>query len=254
MPVALLTLTLLLAGPSIDLNLFHGQTLIVDLHVDTLYQLKKRPQTSFLHGPLDLTKHTILRSGLKAQFFSIWVPDLAVKRHAAERYAWDLVQIFERLVRQNSGWMRQATRVAEIEEAFRQGKFAALLGMEGASPLGRQPANLRNFARRGVRYIGITWNRSNAFGDPAVGPKRHGGLSQLGRELVREANQLGVMPDVSHASVATFWDVLRTSTKPVIASHSNARSALIRATWTTSSSRRSPAAAVSSGSTSSRAI
>ncbi|MCA9521475.1 MAG: dipeptidase [Myxococcales bacterium] len=224
MPIVLVLFSILVASPTIDLNLFHGQTLIIDLHVDTLYQLKKRPQTSFLHGPLDLTKHAILRSGLNAQFFSVWVPDQAVKKRAAERYAWDLIRIFDRLLRQNTGWMRQASSVGEIELAFRDGKFAALLGMEGAAPLGRSPSKLRAFARRGVRYLGITWNRANAFGDPAVGPKPNGGLSVLGRELIREANRLSVMPDVSHASVATFWDVLRVSRKPVIASHSNALS------------------------------
>lgn len=216
----LLCVGLFAASPSLDL--FHGNTFIADLHADTLYQLSLQHRPNFTHGPTDLSKQTIIGSGLKAQFFSIWVPTKVVQRHRAHAFALRLLAIFDRLVRQNPGWLVQARTTAEIEAAHRTGRFAALLGLEGAEPLGQSASALIAYHQRGVRYVALTWNRSNAFGDPAVGPKRNGGITAEGIRLVRLANKLGVMLDVSHASKATFWGILRHNMTSTIASHSNA--------------------------------
>ena len=112
---------------------------------------------------------------------------------------------------------------ADVERITAEGKIAALLAFEGAEPLGQDLAALRLFYRLGLRMLSFAWMRRTAFGDGAWENDSRGGLTRLGRQAVREMNRLGIIVDVSHASDRTTWDMLETSTQPVIASHSNAR-------------------------------
>jgi membrane dipeptidase len=116
-----------------------------------------------------------------------------------------------------------ARSFADIERITAAGKVAAILAFEGAEPLGQDLAALRLFYQVGLRMLSFTWMRRTAFGDGTWENETRGGLSRLGREAVREMNRLGIIVDVSHASDQTTWDILETSVKPVIASHSNAR-------------------------------
>jgi membrane dipeptidase len=112
---------------------------------------------------------------------------------------------------------------ADVERITGAGKIAAILALEGAEPLGQDLSALRLFYRLGMRMLSFAWMRRTAFGDGAWENDSRGGLTRLGREAVREMNRLGIIVDVSHASDQTTWDILKTSARPVIASHSNAR-------------------------------
>ena len=110
----------------------------------------------------------------------------------------------------------------EIITAKREGKRSLMLCMEGAEPLGTDLSLLRNFYKLGVRIICLTWHQRNAVAEGA-GEPGIGGLSNFGKQLIKEMNRIGMVIDVSHMSEAGFWDVLSQSQQPVFASHSNAR-------------------------------
>jgi membrane dipeptidase len=116
-----------------------------------------------------------------------------------------------------------ATSAADIRRAKRTNKIAALMGIEGGHAIEDSLPTLREFYRLGVRYITLTWNNTNNWADAGRGEKKHGGLSDFGREVVREMNRLGMLVDVSHVSDDTISDALEVSKAPIIASHSSAR-------------------------------
>jgi membrane dipeptidase len=116
-----------------------------------------------------------------------------------------------------------ALTAADVERITGAGKIAALLAFEGAEPLGMDLAALHLFHRLGLRMLSFAWMRRTAFGDGTWENDSRGGLTRLGKAAVQEMNRLGIVVDISHASDRTAWDVLETSTAPVIASHSNAR-------------------------------
>lgn len=108
----------------------------------------------------------------------------------------------------------------DLEEVIENRKTGIILSMEGMEPLGYDISILRLFYELGVRSAAITWNFRNYY---AAGTWENGGLSVLGKELVREMNSLGIIVDVSHLNEDSFWDVVDVSTRPIIASHSNAK-------------------------------
>ena len=126
-------------------------------------------------------------------------------------------------VRRHPAELQLCLTPEDIVQAKADGKFGVLLGIEGGHAIEGSLARLRNFHRLGVRYMTLTWNNNNEWADSSGDVEKHGGLTEFGRDVIREMNRLGMMVDVSHVSDKTFWDVLNLSTSPVIASHSNAR-------------------------------
>jgi membrane dipeptidase len=118
-----------------------------------------------------------------------------------------------------------ATTAADVRRAKRGGKVAILIGVEGGHAIEGSLDNLRALHRRGVRYLTLTWNNGNEWAGSSVGldGTRTEGLTDFGRDVVREMNRLGMLVDLSHVSEATFFDAIAASTQPVIASHSSAR-------------------------------
>lgn len=116
-----------------------------------------------------------------------------------------------------------ARTVDDLDRITGEGRIAALLMFEGAEPFGQDLAGLRLFHRLGMRICSFAWMRRTAYGDGAWENDSRGGLTRLGHAAVAELNRLGIVTDVSHCSDQTTWDILAASTKPVIASHSNAR-------------------------------
>jgi membrane dipeptidase len=147
---------------------------------------------------------------------SIFLPEGALRR---------AVQLVDALLEEIAACpeIELALSHADVERITAEGHIAALLAFEGAEPLGQDLAALRLFYRLGVRMLSFAWMRRTAFGDGAWENDSRGGLTRLGRQAVREMNRLGIIADVSHASDQTTWDVLESSTQPVIASHSNVR-------------------------------
>lgn len=113
-----------------------------------------------------------------------------------------------------------ATSAAEVRRLAAQGRIALLAGVEGGHALEGRVENAARLYGLGARYLTLTWMNSNAFADAAGGEALHGGLSDLGRELVAEMNRLGMLIDLSHAAPSTFWDVLESTADPVVVSHS----------------------------------
>ena len=164
--------------------------------------------------------------GLDAQFFSIWVePQLfggggerAVKR------ADDQVAAIRELAEKHPETWQLATSGADVRRAVQDGKIAALMGLEGGYAIDEKLENVERYFDLGVRYMSPAWSISTSWAGSSgdeVGAER--GLNEFGKNVVREMNRLGMMVDVSHVSDKTFWDIVNTSTKPVIATHSACR-------------------------------
>jgi membrane dipeptidase len=116
-----------------------------------------------------------------------------------------------------------ATTAAEVRAAKKQGKIAALMGVEGGHMINSDLDVLRKFARLGVRYMTLTHSGNDEWADSSGDKPAHNGLTDFGNEVVREMNRLGIMVDISHVSDKTFYDALEVSKAPMIASHSSSR-------------------------------
>lgn len=202
----------------------HASALVVDLHADTpsRYLLHPRYDLARRHrqGHLDLPR--LRDGGVDAQFFIAFVSDEYATPEAAFRRAVRQIEAIRRVAARTPG-LRLATTAAEVEAAAAAGEIAALIGVEGGHAIGTSLEALRTLHALGARYLTLTWNNTNDWADACCSPPRHGGLSAFGRDVVREMNRIGMVVDVSHVAERTFWDVLETSSAPVIASHSNTR-------------------------------
>ena len=199
----------------------------LDMHADTAQRMVDESAdigVRLQDGHLDAER--MREGGADAQVFAVWVDphDYGTGGATAIRRADEQIAAVHRLARDNPRTWTLATSAADVRESKRAGKLAALLGLEGGYAIDGKLENVAKYAAAGVRYISPTWSVSlpwaGSSGDDA-GQDR--GLNDFGRAVVREMNRLGVMPDVSHVSDRTFRDMIETSSKPVIASHSNAR-------------------------------
>lgn len=195
----------------------------VDFHCDVLYKLLLDDKLKFQGegaSGLDVT-YERLRSGAAAlQTFAVFIPDERPDFGEMQPILESVDLFYEKVLACPE--MRMVKTASDLEACLHEGKTGALLSLEGVDGLRGSLTALRNLYRLGVRAAGLTWNHSNWAADGALEP-RGGGLTAQGRAFVQECNRLGILVDVSHLSERAFWDVLDVSTKPVIASHSNAR-------------------------------
>jgi membrane dipeptidase len=181
--------------------------------------------------------HTDLRrmkaGGLDAEFFAVYVGREFVGKKPSEgggaaRRALDIIDVVYDQVRRHPGSLEMAYTVSDIRRIARSGKIAALMGIEGGHAIEDSIHTLRMFYKLGVRYMTLTHSNTNDWADSSgdindPNVKHHNGLTEFGREVVREMTRIGMMVDISHVSDKTFYDVIELSTAPVIASHSSAR-------------------------------
>jgi membrane dipeptidase len=203
----------------------HKKAIVVDTHNDITTPMTNDDYD--LGGPPPIPYRTSIESmkkgGLTAEFFSLYVkPHYATKGGAARRTL-DMIDAVYRAVERHPNDLMLATTAADIRRAKKQGKIAALMGIEGGHAIENSLAALREFHRLGVRYITLTWNNTNDWADAGRGEKKHNGLTDFGKEVVREMNRLGMLVDVSHVADKTMSDALDVSKAPIIASHSSAR-------------------------------
>lgn len=187
--------------------------------------VRHRPGFAKDEGETDLPR--LVESGITAQFLSAFVdasyaqarPDRSYGRVSAYL---DAIHAF---VGRHPDKLIFATTAADVRRAKTEGKVAILIGVEGGHSIENSLDRLRELYRRGARYMTLTWNNGNDWAGSSIGERgtRTGGLTDFGREVVREMNRLGMLVDVSHVSDSTFFDAVATSTDPVIASHSSAR-------------------------------
>ena len=205
----------------------HRAALVVDTHSDTTPWFQD-PEWDFAtrhaHGDMDLPR--MREGGLDAQFWSIYLGrregDGRAIREAVER----IDAVYE-MIRRHPDETELATSAADVRRVVASGKIASLMGLEGGHIIEDRLAALRSFYRLGVRYMTLTHSFHTSFADSSgtseTPDPEHHGLTDFGRDVVREMNRLGMMVDVSHVSDDTFWDVLEVTAAPVIASHSSAR-------------------------------
>jgi membrane dipeptidase len=216
--------------PKVDPALaIHQSALIVDTHADTPQRFLDEnfdlgQNTPVAEGHIDLEK--IKQGNLGAEFFSIWV-EPEFKGHYSQR-AMDLIDSVYQQAARHPEKMTMAFTADDIARAHDQHKFAALMGIEGGHAIENDIRLLRDFYRVGVRYMTLTWSNTNEWADSSgdiqnPNVKHHNGMTDFGKDIVREMNRLGMIVDISHVSDATFYQALLTSQAPVIASHSSSR-------------------------------
>jgi membrane dipeptidase len=160
--------------------------------------------------------------GVSVVVGAIFTPTIYVPEGALRHALWVLDSLFTE-IEENRDDIEIALSVADIQRINMRGKIAVVVALEGAEPSGQDLSTLRLLHRLGLRVVSLTHARRTLFGDGNFENDTRGGLSRAGRRAVKEMNRLGIIVDVTHASDQTTWDILETSTKPVIASHSNAR-------------------------------
>ena len=210
----------------------HKRATVVDAHIDTLLEIMVPPARPIKlptprkfgerssKGHVDLPR--LLESGVDLQIFAVYIqPEYKIERalHRA-------LQVFDRFYKElhdHEDKMMLFTKVSDVREAEKQGKIAAMLSIEGGEAVEADLGILRMLYRLGLRAMTLTWNERNQIADGAGEGRTKGGLTNFGVELVKEMNNLGMVVDVSHLNDAGFFDVIETTTKPIIASHSNCR-------------------------------
>jgi membrane dipeptidase len=204
------------------LLMLQQQPIILDGHIDTAQRMldgKVDISTRLSDGHVDVPR--MKAGGLSAAFFSIWVDNTYGPGTAYQR-ALSLIDAVRRLA-DRAETVELATTAAEVRAAAERGHVAALMGVEGGHAIENSLEKLDTLYARGVRYMTLTWNNGNDWAGSSMDKDRAGGLSDFGRQVVRRMNELGMLVDVSHVSDSTFWDVIATSTRPIIASHSSCR-------------------------------
>lgn len=205
----------------------HERAIVIDMHADTPQRLvDEKVDLSQRLGSGHVDAVRAKEGGLDALWFSIWVePELfggggpgAIKR------ADDQITAVLALTTRHPETWELATTAADVRRIGAAGKLAALMGLEGGYPIDERLENVERYYKLGVRYLSPTWSVSTSWaGSSGDSIGRTRGLNDFGKGVVREMNRLGMMVDVSHVSDKTFWDIVETSTKPVIASHSACR-------------------------------
>jgi membrane dipeptidase len=201
------------------------RAIVIDTHNDVTtpmtnddYDLGGTPPT-----PYRTSIERMKKGGLTAEFFSLYVKPWYVEHGGAARRTLDMIDSVYRAIERHPRDLMLATSAADIRRAKQQGKIAALMGIEGGHAIEDSLPTLREFYRLGVRYRTLTWNNTNNWADSNRGPATHHGLSDFGKEVVREMNRLGMLVDISHVSDETMNAALDVSKAPIIASHSSAR-------------------------------
>lgn len=161
-------------------------------------------------------------SGITGEFMSIYVSGNTLRTGGAMRRAMDLIDATNREVERHPDQLMSCTTAAQIRQAKRQNRICALMGIEGGYAIENSLYALRNFYRLGIRYMTLTHNVSTEWAD-AHRDTKNNGLTDFGKEVVREMNRLGILVDISHVSDKVMHDVLDITTAPIIASHSGAR-------------------------------
>lgn len=207
--------------------------IITDGHVDLPYRLKIkhfRLEREYLGIPIqsdegDFDFERAKQGGLDAPFMSIYIPSsYQQKPDKGKMLADSLIDMIEGIVRAHPDKFARARTPEEIEANTQKGKISLPMGMENGAPIGDDLENVAYFFNRGIRYITLTHGKDNQICDSSYdSTQTWKGLSPFGEQVVAKMNGLGVMVDISHVSDSTFYDVLKITKAPVIASHSSCR-------------------------------
>lgn len=207
--------------------------IITDGHVDLPFRLKVknfRLEQEFLGIPISTTEgdfdfERAKKGGLDAPFMSIYIPSrYQLEDDKGKALADTLIMMIDGIIAAHPDKFGKAGSPAEVEANTKAGKISLPLGMENAAPIGNELANIQYFYDRGIRYMTLTHGKDNQISDSSYDTTQTWkGLSPFGEEAVREMNRVGVMVDISHVSDSAFYDALKITKAPMIASHSSCR-------------------------------
>jgi membrane dipeptidase len=202
----------------------HRDALVFDAHCDTAMRLvgEERIDLGERHdsGHMDLPR--MAEGGLDAQIFACWLDPGLPEDQWIKRIMQMIDGVWEQAERYPDK-LEIALAGSDVERIVGEGKAAAILGIEGGHAITNDLGVLRNYYRLGVRCMTLTWNNTNDWADSSTDTIRWGGLNELGRDVVREMDRLGMIIDCSHVSDSTFFDVLEVSENPILISHSCVR-------------------------------
>lgn len=207
--------------------------IITDGHVDLPYRLNIkhfRLEREYLDIPVSTTEgdfdyERAKKGGLDAPFMSIYIPSSNQKKpDMGKALADSLINMIEGIVQAHPDKFALARTPDEIEANSKEGKISLPMGMENGAPVGNDLANVKYFYAKGIRYITLTHGKDNQICDSSYDTTATwNGLSPYGAQVVDEMNRLGIMVDISHVSDSSFYDVMRITKAPAIASHSSCR-------------------------------
>lgn len=215
----------------------HEEAIVIDTHIDVTQRLMSkgwdlfarhsppqggRRQASGPDAPSHVDYPRMKEGGLDGIFFSIYMSG-RITGGAAVKRALEQIDAVRNLALTHPKEMALCTTAAEVRAAVKAGKVAALMGMEGGHMINDSLAQLRDYAKLGVRYLTLTHSVKTNWADSSGDKPQHNGLTDFGKDVVRELNKLGMMVDVSHVADKTFWDALAISKAPLLASHSSCR-------------------------------
>ena len=204
------------------------EMIIIDTHLDTPIQLYMQQSKNGFYE--DITKASSLHfdfdravsGGLNVPFFVIFTPPSAEEKGTAFEMAKDLIKILEDIMNKHPSKFRLVKSPEEITNE--KGVMQVVYGMENGAPIENKLSNIKVFSDMGINYITLAHSKSNHISDSSYDSNKNwGGLSPFGRKVVAEMNKQGVMIDISHVSDAAFYEVLKLTKTPVIASHSSLR-------------------------------
>jgi membrane dipeptidase len=200
------------------------RAVIVDLHDDTTQMILDEGYNlaeNHSFGQVDIPR---MRAGhVSGVFMSIWVDTDRYTPTESVRRALEQIDAVRRETVRHPADLELATTADEILAAHKRGHIAILMGVEGGQAIDSDLAILRTFFALGARYMTLTHTNHTPWGDTSSKPAEHNGLTDFGKQVVREMNRLGMMVDISHVSDKTFYDALEASSAPIIASHSSCR-------------------------------
>ena len=202
----------------------HADAIVVDSHNDILS--KTTDYGYILDTDLVGKTHTDLarlkEGGVDVQIFSVFCTGEQINPYALANRQMDSL---DAVLKRNPDKIVKVAGSSELYKAVKQNKIAAMFGIEGGHMIENDLDKLEYFFKRGARYMTLTWVNSTSWAtssnDETFNKElTHKGLSEFGKQVVKKMNEIGMLVDISHVGVQTFWDVINTTTKPVIASHS----------------------------------
>jgi len=207
----------------------HRSTLLIDTHNDVPWRVVDGFDigTKVRSGHTDIAR--MKEGGVGAQFFAVYIPGEFVEGNRSASQTLKVIDAVRHdIIERYPNDFMFATSAKDIEEAHKNGKIAALMGIEGGHAMEDSLRLLRDYYKLGIRYMTLTHSNTNNWADSSgdmtkAGVKHHNGLTNFGKEVVQEMNRLGMMVDISHVADKTFWDTLEVSKAPIFASHSSCR-------------------------------
>ncbi|MFE6042180.1 dipeptidase [Streptomyces sp. NPDC056452] len=186
------------------------------------YDLDARDIATDQTGALHTDIPRLRAGGVGAQFWSVYVSTRLTGDDAVSATL-EQIDVVAELLERHPADLRRALTADDMEKARAEGRIASLMGAEGGHSINNSLGTLRALHTLGVRYMTLTHNDNTDWADSATDSAQVGGLSEFGREVVREMNRIGMLVDLSHVAATTMRDALATSVAPVIFSHSSAR-------------------------------